>query len=76
MIGKKWHGTTFSSKIIIKESYEMKVKKYNTFYNISFIDSMLEVSDINELINDELIRHKLLTEDDPPIISILLDIKI
>ena len=58
----------------VKESYEMKVKKDNTFYNISFIDSMLEVSDINELINDETIRHKLLTEDDPPIISILSDI--
>ena len=57
----------------VKESYQMKVKKDNTFYNISFIDSMLEVSDINELINDELIRHKLLTEDDPPI-SILSDI--
>ena len=58
----------------VKESYEMKVKKDNTFYNISFIDSMLEVSDINKLINDELIRHKLLKEDDPPIISILSDI--
>ena len=52
----------------------MKVKKDNIFYNISFIDIMLEVSDINELINDELIRHKLLTEDDPPIISLLSDI--
>ena len=38
----------------------MKVKKDNTFYNIGFIDSMLEVSDINRLINDELIRHKLI----------------
>ena len=52
----------------------MKVKKENTFYNISFIDSMLEAPDINKIINDELIRHKLLTEDDPPIISILSDI--
>ena len=52
----------------------MNVKKENTFYNISFIDSMLEVTDINKNINDELIRHKLLTEDDPPIISILSDI--
>ena len=26
---------------------------------------MLEVSDINKLINDELIRHELITEDDP-----------
>ena len=52
----------------------MKVKKDNTFYTISFIDSMLEVPDINKIINDELIRHKLLTEDDNPIISILSDI--
>ena len=52
----------------------MKVKKDNTFYNISFIDAMLEVEDINKTINDELIRHKLLTEDDPSIISIIADI--
>ena len=52
----------------------MKGKEENTFYNISFIDSMLEVSDINKLVNDELIRHKLLTEFDTPIISILSDI--
>ena len=52
----------------------MKVKKDNSFYNISFIDSMLKVEDINKIINDELIRHKLLTEDDPPIISITADI--
>ena len=42
----------------------MKVKKDDVFYTISFIDSMLEVSDINRIINDELIRHELLTEDD------------
>ena len=58
----------------VKESYQMKVKKDNTFYTISFIDSMLEVLDINKIINDELIRHELLTEDDTPIISILTDI--
>ena len=52
----------------------MKVKKDNTFYTIPFIDSILEVPDIDKIINDELIRHKLLTEDDPPIISILSDI--
>ena len=57
----------------VKESYQMKVKNDNTFYTISFIDSMLEVHDINKIINDELIRHELL-KDDPPIISILLDI--
>ena len=58
----------------VKESYEMKVKKDNKFYTISFIDSMLEVADINKIINNELIRHELLTEDDTPIISILTDI--
>ena len=58
----------------IKQNYEMKVKKDNTYYNISFIDSMLEVEDINKIINDELIRHELLTEEDPPIISIIPDI--
>ena len=57
----------------IKQNYEMKVKKDNIFYNISFVDSMLEVEDINKIIDDELIRHKLLTEDDPPIISIIPD---
>ena len=58
----------------IKQNYEMKIKKDDTYYNISFIDSMLEVEDINKIINDEVIRHKLLTEDDPPIINIMADI--
>ena len=58
----------------VKESYQMKIKKDNKFYTISFIDSMLEVEGINKIINDELIRHKLLTEDDTPIISILSDV--
>ena len=58
----------------VKESYQMKVKKDNAFYTISFIDSMLEVPDINKIINNELIRHELLTEDDTPMISILSDI--
>ena len=52
----------------------MKVKKDNTFYNISFTDSMLEIEDINKIINDELIRFELLTEDDPPIINIIGDV--
>ena len=58
----------------VKESYQMKVKKDNKFYTISFIDSMLEVGDINKIINNELIKQKLLTEDDNPIISIIADI--
>ena len=58
----------------VKENFTIKVKKDDIFYTIGFIDSMLEVSDINKIINDELIRHKLLTEDDHPIISIISDI--
>ena len=58
----------------VKESYQMKVKKDNKFYTISFIDSMLEVEDINKIINNELIRQELLTEDDTPVISILSDV--
>ena len=58
----------------VKQNYEMKVKKDNTFYNISCIDSMLEIEDINKIINDELTRHELLTEDDPHIINIIGDV--
>ena len=58
----------------VKESYQMKVKKDNKFYTISFIDAMLEVEDINKIINNELIKQKLLTEDDNPVISIIADI--
>ena len=54
----------------VKQDYEMKVKKDNTYYSICFIDSMLEVEDIKKIINDELLRHKLLTED----VSIIADI--
>ena len=35
---------------------------------------MLEVEDINKIINNELIKQKLITEDDNPIISIIADI--
>ena len=58
----------------VKESYQMKIKKDNKFYTISFIDAMLEVDDINKIINNELIKQELLTEDDNPIISIIADI--
>ena len=58
----------------VKKSYQMKVKKDNKFYTISFIDAMLEVEDINKIINNELIKQKLLTEDDNPIILIIADI--
>ena len=35
---------------------------------------MLEIEDINKIINEELIRFELLTEDDPPIINIIGDV--
>ena len=35
---------------------------------------MLEIEDINKIINEELIRFELLTEDDPPIITIIGDV--
>ena len=34
----------------VKQDYEMKVKKDNTYYSISFINSMLKVEDINKLL--------------------------
>ena len=58
----------------VKESHQMKVKKDNKFYTISFIDAMLEVDDINKIINNELIKQELITEDDNPIIDIIADI--
>ena len=34
----------------VKESYEMKIKKEKTFYNISFIDSMLDINYLQKMI--------------------------
>ena len=34
----------------IKSNYSMKVKKDDDFHNIDFIDSQLEISDINKYI--------------------------
>ena len=39
----------------IKSNYSMKVKKDGGFYNIDFIDSQLEISDINNILQDHLI---------------------
>ena len=38
-----------------KSNYSMKVKKDGNFYNIDFIDSQLEISDINNILQDHLI---------------------
>ena len=58
----------------IKSNYSMKVKKDNDFYNIDFIDSQLEISDINNILQDNLIKFNLQTEDEKPKIQIISDV--
>ena len=58
----------------IKSNYSMKVKKDNDFYNIDFIDSQLEISDINNILQDALIKFNLQEEDETPKIQIISDV--
>ena len=58
----------------VKSNYSMKVKKDNDFYNINFIDSQLEISDINNILQDALIKFNLQTEDETPKIQIISDV--
>ena len=58
----------------IKESYSMKVKKDNDFYNIDLIDSQLEISDINNNLQNHLIKFGLQSQDDNPKIQIIADV--
>ena len=58
----------------IKSYYSMKVKKNNTFYNIDFIDSQFEISDININLQEHLIKFNIQTEDETPKIQIILDV--
>ena len=44
------------------------------FYNIDFIDSQLEISDINNILQDHLIKFNLQKEDDTPKIKIISDV--
>ena len=57
----------------IKETYSMKVKNDNDFYNIDFIDSQLEISDITNNLQNHLIKFGLQSEDDNPKIQIIGD---
>ena len=57
----------------IKSYYSMKVKKDGGFYNINFIDSQLEISDINNILQDHLIKFNIQNEDEPPKIQIISD---
>ena len=52
----------------------MEVKKDGNFYNINFIDSQLEISDINNILQDHLIKFNLQTEDETPKIQIISDV--
>ena len=58
----------------IKESYSMKVKKDNDLYNIDFINSQLEISEINNNLQNHLIKFGLQSEDDNPKIQIIADV--
>ena len=58
----------------VKSNYSMKVKYEGAFYNIDFIDSQLEISDINNILQDHLIKFNLQTEDETPKIQIISDV--
>ena len=44
------------------------------FYNINFIDSQLEIFDINNILQNHLIKFNLQTEDETPKIQIISDV--
>ena len=54
--------------------YSMKVKYEGGFYNIDFINSQLEISDINNILQDHLIKFNLQIEDEKPKIQIISDV--
>ena len=58
----------------IKSKYSMKVKKDGGLYNIDFIDSQLEISDINNISQDHLIKFNLQNDDETPKIQIISDV--
>ena len=58
----------------IESYYSMKVKKDDTFYNIDFIDSQFEISDIIINLQEHLIKFNIQTEDETPKIQIILDV--
>ena len=58
----------------IKSYYSMKVKKDDTFYNIEFIDSQFEISDIKINLQEHLIKFNIQTEDETPKIQIISDV--
>ena len=56
----------------IKSYYSMKVKKGDDLYHIDFIDSQLEISDINyNILQDHLLKFNIQTKDENPKIQII-----
>ena len=58
----------------IKSNYSMKVKKGDNIYHIEFIDSQLEIFDINNILQDHLIKFDIQNEDEAPKIQIINDV--
>ena len=58
----------------VKSYYSMKVKKEGGFYNINSIDSQLEISDINNILQDHLMKFNIQNEDETPKIQIVSDV--
>ena len=52
----------------------MRVKYEGGFYNIDFINSQLEIFDINNILQDHLIKFNLQNKDETPKIQIISDI--
>ena len=58
----------------VKSNYSMKIKYEGAFYNIDFIDSQLEIFDINNILQNHLIKFNLQNEDEKPKIQIISDV--
>ena len=58
----------------IKSNYSMRVKYDGGFYNINFIDSQLQTFDINNILQDHLIKFNIQNKDETPKIQIISDV--
>ena len=58
----------------VKSNYTMRVKYEGGFDNINFINAQLEIFDINNILQDHLLKFNLQTEDETPKIQIISDV--
>ena len=58
----------------IKSNHSMRVKYEGGFYNINFINSQLQISDINNTLQDHLIKFNIQNKDETPKIQIIGDV--